>query len=196
MKVAVLGRIAPEKGQLEFVRAARVARGLVDNAQFVVAGAPIFTDRAYFKQVHAEAERAGVTLTGWVETPDRFLSETDLLVVPSGPIDATPRVILEAHAASAPVLAFASGGIPELIEHGETGILVRERSAEALAGAVAAALSNRAELERMAARALDRWRRQFTVARFQENVCAAVQETVERRHHRKPLARAGAIVEA
>lgn len=190
--IAVLGRIAPEKGQLEFVRAAAKLRG----ARFVIAGAPMFADGAYFEQVRAEAERAGVVFAGWIADPDRFLSGVDLLVVPSGPIDATPRVILEAQAASAPVLAFRSGGIPELIEHGETGILVDERSPEALAWAIAAALSNRAELERMAARALERWRGEFTLARFQENVCAAVQETVERRHHRKPLARAGAIVEA
>jgi glycosyltransferase involved in cell wall biosynthesis len=196
LTVAVLGRIAPEKGQLGFVRAAAIARVLFANARFVVAGAPMFADRAYFEQVRDAAEHAGVELTGWIANPNVFLSSIDLLVVPSGPIDATPRVILEAHAALVPVLAFACGGIPELIEDGETGILVREHSPEALARAIAAAVSNRSELARMAARALDRWRREFTLARFQENVCAAIQETVERRHHRKPLARAGAMVEA
>jgi glycosyltransferase involved in cell wall biosynthesis len=190
--IAMLGRIAPEKGQLEFVRAASMA----PPAQFVIAGAPMFADSGYFELVRAEAKRAGVALAGWIEDTDRFLAGIDLLVVPSGPFDATPRVILEAYAASVPVLAFASGGIPELVAHLQTGILVAERSPEALAGAIAYALSNRAELGRMAARALDCWRAQFTLARFQENVCAAVQETVKRFHQRKPLARAGAMVEA
>jgi glycosyltransferase involved in cell wall biosynthesis len=194
--VAVLGRIAPEKGQIEFVRAVRLIRQSVPEANFVVAGAPLFAGAGYYDQVRAEAEESEVKLGGWIDDTDRFLSQIDLLVVPSDATDATPRVILEAYAAGTPVVAFAAGGIPELIDDRETGILVHERSAEALAGAIVAALSNRDELNRMAACAQDRWRREFTVARFQESVCAAIQDAVERRHQRKPLASTGAIAEA
>jgi glycosyltransferase involved in cell wall biosynthesis len=194
--IAVLGRIAPEKGQLEFVRAARIARQSLPAANFVVAGAPLFAGASYFHQVRAEAEEAGVKLEGWIDDPDRFLSEIGLLVVPSDAPDATPRVILEAYATGTPVVAFAAGGIPELVEDRKTGILVLDRSPDALAAAIIAALSNRDELDRMATHAYDRWQHEFTVARFQEDVCAAIQDAVERRHQRKPLARTGAIVEA
>jgi glycosyltransferase involved in cell wall biosynthesis len=194
--VAVLGRIAPEKGQLEFIRAARIARQSCPEAQFVIAGAPMFARADYYDQVRAEAEQAGVTLEGWIEDTDRFLSHTDLLVVPSDAIDATPRVILEAYAARTPVVAFAAGGIPELIEDQHTGILVHDKRHETLAEAIVAALSNPDELNRMATRAYDRWQHEFTIARFQEDVCATIQDTVERRHQRKPLARTGAIAEA
>ena len=50
--------------------------------------------------------------------------------------------VLEARAMQRPVVAFAGGGIPEIIRDGETGWLVRERSVVALAAALAAASSD------------------------------------------------------
>ena len=50
--------------------------------------------------------------------------------------------VLEALAMQRPVVAFAGGGIPEIVRDGETGWLVRERSVAALAAALAAASSD------------------------------------------------------
>lgn len=47
--------------------------------------------------------------------------------------------VLEALAMQRPVVAFDGGGIPEIVRHGETGWLVRERSVAALAAGLAAA---------------------------------------------------------
>ena len=51
------------------------------------------------------------------------MAQLDLLLVPSAGHEATTRVILEAFAAGLPVIAFASGGIPEVVQDGVTGLL-------------------------------------------------------------------------
>jgi glycosyltransferase involved in cell wall biosynthesis len=69
----------------------------------------------------------------------RWLAAADALVLPSW-AEGTPNVVLEALAAGRPVVATHVGGIPDVIEHGVTGLLVPPRDAPALATAMAEAL--------------------------------------------------------
>ncbi|MBV8845969.1 MAG: glycosyltransferase family 4 protein [Bryobacterales bacterium] len=182
--IAVLGRISPEKGQLEFARAARIVCERIRGLRFTICGAPMFADREYVDQVRGCAQGA-VQFQEWTQDAPKFLSGIDLLVVPSLN-DHIPRVILEAFAAGVPVLAFPSGAIPELVVHGETGLLVKERTPEALAEAILAAVAKPDALSEMAARAHRLWRERYTLGRFQAEICDAVEVVYERRH-RNPL---------
>jgi glycosyltransferase involved in cell wall biosynthesis len=192
--VAVLGRISPEKGQLEFARAARLVSERIQGLSFTICGAPLFGGQRYFEAVRAEA-RTSVRFQDWTENVFSFLQTVDLLVVPSM-IDHAPRVILEAFAAGVPVLAFASGAIPELIEHGQTGLLVHDRTPEALAQAILAAAGQPDLLDEIARRARARWNECYTLSRFQSEICEAVEETLRRRQNRSPLKSAGASAPA
>ncbi|MCU1339989.1 MAG: glycosyl transferase, group 1 [Bryobacterales bacterium] len=190
-RIAVLGRIAPEKGQLAFVRAARIAAQRNPDLRFQIGGAPMFGGEDYLDAVRAEAGPA-VAFTGWTDDVGAFLKQVDLLVVPSESVDANPRVIPEAYAAGVPVLAFDGGGIPELIEHGVTGLLVKRHVPEALAEAILDAVANPEWLNGMAARGYKRWQRCYTLARFQSEVCDAVEGAVRRRREPVRKARASA----
>jgi glycosyltransferase involved in cell wall biosynthesis len=194
--IAILGRISPEKGQLEFVRTARIAASRNKGLRFTVCGAPMFTEDRYFERVRAEASGLPIEFSGWTDSVGAFLAGVDLLVVPSKPIDNIPRVILEAFAAGVPVLAFASGAIPELIEHAETGLLVREQTPEALAAAILSAAGNCDLLNQIAERTHRRWRERYTLRRFQFEISEAVEAASRRRHQRTPLTSAGASASA
>jgi glycosyltransferase involved in cell wall biosynthesis len=189
--VAILGRISPEKGQLEFVRAARIAASRNSSLRFTVCGAPMFSKDRYFEQVQAEAAGIPVEFSGWTENIGAFLAGVDLLVVPSKPIDNIPRVILEAFAAGVPVLAFASGAIPELIQHGETGLLLRHQTVDSLAKAVLSAASDCDPLNQIAARAYRHWQERYTLRRFQSEISGAVEAAWRRHRQRTPLPSAG-----
>jgi glycosyltransferase involved in cell wall biosynthesis len=191
-RVAVLGRIAPEKGQLAFARAARIAIARNPELRFEIAGAPMFGGEEYLGEVHAEAGR-DVTFTGWTDDVGNFLHRVDLLVVPSEAVDANPRVIPEAYAAGVPVLAFDGGGIPELIEHGVTGLLVAEHTPEALADAILDAVRDPHRLNAIAQRGHAGWQRCYTLARFQSEVCDAVEGAAGRR---EPVTKARASATA
>jgi glycosyltransferase involved in cell wall biosynthesis len=188
-RVAVLGRIAPEKGQLTFARAARIAIARNPNLTFSIGGAPMFAGEDYLEAVRAEAGPA-VSFTGWTDDIRGFFDQVDLLVVPSDAVDANPRVIPEAYAAGVPVVAFDGGGIPELIDSGATGLLVRQHTPDALACAILDAVADPARMNAMAARGYARWQARYTLARFQSEVCDAVEGAVRRR--RAPVSKARA----
>jgi glycosyltransferase involved in cell wall biosynthesis len=120
----------------------------------------------------------------------------DLLVVPSDESDNIPRVILEAFAAQVPVIAFPSGGIPELVEHGVTGLLVRERTPQALARGICGAIEAPELLTAIATEARRRWERQYALERYQSEVCDIVEEVVRLHHQRTPSLSAGNKAEA
>jgi glycosyltransferase involved in cell wall biosynthesis len=160
-RVGMIGRIAPQKGQVEFLRAARHLRG----CRFTICGAPLFGDGSYLDEVRRLAEGLPVEFLGWQDDAGAVLSRLDLLVVPSTVPEATPRVILEAFAAGVPVLASPTGGIPELIEHNRTGFLIEslEKQMRELAGQPALR-------EIVAANARQEWRARFTLVEYQRRI--------------------------
>ena len=83
------------------------------------------------------------------------------VVARSGDTEGLPVALLEAMAAGRPVVATAVGGIPEVVIHRRTGLLVEPESATSLAGAICELLDSPAEAARMGALAR-RWvRRKF-----------------------------------
>jgi glycosyltransferase involved in cell wall biosynthesis len=79
-----------------------------------------------------------------------LMSKMTLLVLPTY-MDTSPNVIAESQAAGVPVVASSVGGIPEMIEHGVSGILVESGSAEALANGILRILHEPAMAAKMAA---------------------------------------------
>jgi glycosyltransferase involved in cell wall biosynthesis len=175
-KIGCIGRISPEKGQLEFVAAAAIIHRALPEVRFAVHGAPMFSPDAsrYCDQVHAAARHLPIEFPGWNRDVYQALSSLDLLLVPSAPTEATTRVIPEAFAAGVPVIAFASGGIPEVIDHGLTGFLVN--SVEEMAACAIDLLSaDPARLCSIARAAREEWQARFTPERYQSQLMEAVE---------------------
>lgn len=69
-------------------------------------------------------EGRGAILAGWRTDIADVLAASDIVALPSRFGEGCPNAILEAMAAGKPVVAARSGGIPELVGDGETGLLV------------------------------------------------------------------------
>lgn len=85
----------------------------------------------------------------------RELHEADALVTPSipgpdGRAEGIPTVLMEALAASLPVIASDQTGIPELVRHRETGLLFTPGDDAALSEGLERLMADRAEASRMA----------------------------------------------
>ena len=76
-----------------------------------------------------------VIFTGYREDMPEIMAEIDVLVVPSMQ-EAQTIVIPQAFASGKPVIASRVGGIPELVKHGENGLLVEAGDVPALADAM------------------------------------------------------------
>ncbi|MBM2821690.1 MAG: hypothetical protein HW413_436 [Thermoleophilia bacterium] len=107
-----------------------------------------------------ESERLVAELPGqtrWTESLPtrgiaRALDESTVLVLPSRS-EGLGRVVVEAFCRGRGVVASRVGGIPDIVEDGETGLLVRPADAGALADALVLALTDRALAERFGAAA-------------------------------------------
>lgn len=169
--VGCIGRIAPEKGQLEFLRAASLIHRARPDCRFFIYGAPLFKESAairYDHQVRAAAAGLPVEFPGWVTDVYAALADLDLLLVPSVWQEPNPVVILEAFAAGVPVIAYRAGGIPEIVEDGRTGFLCE--NPEQMASIAIELLADDVRLGAVSHGAQESWRRRFTVERYRRQV--------------------------
>ena len=173
VQVGILGRIAREKGHLDFVRAA-VAIPDRASVQFSIIGAALFSDVTYEQHVRSGGAAAGVEFRGWADDVSQVLHDLDILVVPSAGHDASPRVIVEALSGGTCVVAYPSGGIPELIRDGYNGLLTTSPSAGELTNVIRALAANPELRSRLASNGRREWEARFRVERFRSEVCAEI----------------------
>ncbi len=102
------------------------------------------------------------------------------VVRPSGDRDGIPTVIMESLIHRVPVIATNVSGIPELIEDGITGLLIREKDSTAIARAVVKLTRNRASALAMAERGRAKVRDLFDPERNHKKVLELYQTLVAR----------------
>jgi glycosyltransferase involved in cell wall biosynthesis len=142
-RIGYLGTIAPHKGLHVLLDALGRMRA---DVTLDVHGA-LQTHPAYALELQRRfASDARVRFHGpYAEgEQERLLAELDLLVLPSLWWENSPLVVLEALAAGVPVVASATGGVPELVSDGISGLLVPPGDVGRLQDALWAVISGRA----------------------------------------------------
>jgi glycosyltransferase involved in cell wall biosynthesis len=180
--VGWIGRVVERKGALDFLRAlaempdAPAARGRGRVLKLVLAGRPGdgARERRYWEEIERFlAERPGLrSRTLLVAEPERLprLAEAlDLLVVPSY-WEGCSRVILEGMRAGRPIAAYASGGTPEIVADGDSGLLVPVGDVEALRRAVQRVADEPELARRLGAEARRQVETRLTLARHVDAV--------------------------
>ena len=144
--VGMVSALRPEKGHDVSLGAVRILRAQFPRLRLLVVGQGDL--RGDIERQAQELDGA-VVVAGLRQDLPRVFDALDILLQPSR-ADAFPTSIIEAMAASVPVLASAVGGIPEIVSDGETGVLIAGPPAVAnVASALAALLDDpalRAEL--------------------------------------------------
>lgn len=147
-RIALIGRIEPQKGHLYFLRASAEVLRAIPNLEVWIVGTGSLLD-AMQHEVASSGIGLAVRFLGQRSDVMDILGQVDLLVSASL-WEGFPTVILEAMAARVPVVATDVSGSRELVRNGETGILVAARSPETLAHAILQQLHNRSQALRMA----------------------------------------------
>jgi glycosyltransferase involved in cell wall biosynthesis len=124
--LAFLGRLTAEKGPEAAIRIARTAGMPLHIAAKVPRG-----ERAYFKDtLEPQIDGNQVRLTGEVndKTKAEFLAGAAALLFPIDWPEPFGLVMIEATACGTPVIAFRSGSVPEVVDHGISGVVVDDEA--------------------------------------------------------------------
>lgn len=120
--IGFVGRLAWEKGPDKFLKAAEYILQRRPEVHFAMIGTGSMED-----ELVTAAKRAGIDthlhMAGLWREPNLVYPSLDLMLHTSRS-DAMPLAVLEAMASGIPVVAIGVGGVPEIIETGETGILI------------------------------------------------------------------------
>jgi len=154
--------IIPEKGITDLLHALRLVLQQNQNVHLVLAG-----EGSFRTEYMALAKDLGiadhVTWTGLVTDPfsEGVYDAADVVCQVSRWQEAFGQTIVEAMACRKPVIGTRVGGIPELIQDGKSGYLVRAQDVDAIAEKLVLLLSNRELREKMGEAAYSDARNRF-----------------------------------
>jgi glycosyltransferase involved in cell wall biosynthesis len=163
--LAFLGRLTAEKGPEDAIRIARAAGMPLRIAAKVPRG-----ERRYFKdRLEPTIDGKQIQLIGEVNdrTKENFLAGAAALLFPIDWPEPFGLVMIEAMSCGTPVIAFSAGSVPEVIEDGLTGFVVKGED-EAVQ-----AIHRLHELDRRKIRS--RFEERFTATRMARDYVAVYQ---------------------
>ncbi len=139
--VGILAVLRTEKDHATFLRAGRLVVDAHPSAKLLVVGdGPL---RPELERLAAELGLGDrVVFAGMRSDVDVMLRLIDVAVLSSYTIECFPFAILEAMTAGLPAVCTSIGGLPEMVEDGETGHLVPPRDPRGLAEAILRVLAD------------------------------------------------------
>ncbi|MGE3889151.1 MAG: glycosyltransferase [Vicinamibacterales bacterium] len=175
---SIVARLAPIKAHEVFLDAARRFAEVHPRAMFLVVG-----DGERGAALRAEVARQGldgrVRFLGWRADLERIYRASDAVALTSRN-EGSPVALIEAMAAGCPVVSTRVGGVPDVVTHGETGLLVEMDDAAGMANALGRLACDRALAGRLGAAAQARVIERYDAARLLEDVDALYTTLLER----------------
>jgi glycosyltransferase involved in cell wall biosynthesis len=168
LTVGYVGRLVPGK-RVDVLIDAFAALRLARKRLLIIGEGP--QQESLQRQAQARGVGAQVTFTGYREDRLQLLASLDVFVLPSES-EGIPRCLLEAMAASVPVIASDIPGCRALVRHGETGELFAVGDVAGLAGALQRAAASPAQRLARAAAGRRHVREHYSAAAMAEQYLA------------------------
>jgi glycosyltransferase involved in cell wall biosynthesis len=177
----IVGNVAalvPHKGQRHLIEAARLVVLEVPDARFIILGEGELHEQLE-RQVRDHHLEKHVLLPGFRTDVLGCIKGFDLFAM-SSVTEGLGTSLLDAMACSRAIVATRAGGIPEIVEDGQTGILVEPRDHAAMARAIVRLLRDGGMRRRMGAAGLARVTDRFTVERMVAETAAVYARVADR----------------
>jgi glycosyltransferase involved in cell wall biosynthesis len=146
--IGYVGRLHSEKGPRYLIEAASLILKTTRRFRLVVVGdGPEAAHLRRMVEAHGLSDR--VEFTGMQADIVGYMRSFDILAIPSLE-EGLPTVAMEALACGVPIVATAVGGTPEVVQHGQTGLLVPAAAATSLADALVNLITNESLRRRFA----------------------------------------------
>lgn len=182
--LGAIGRIDPWKGMEVFIDAAKNLHAKNANLHFVIAGAPgpSQEEQNYDKYLRHQVKELGLNpvfhFLGYRPDALNIIKQLNALIVPSRELQ-TPsgiktegfgRVAAEGLAMRTPVIASRIGGLPEIIQHGQTGFLFEPSNPVALTNAICHVLDHPENTRTIVEAGYAHFQNAFSVATHLQNI--------------------------
>jgi glycosyltransferase involved in cell wall biosynthesis len=182
----VVGNVAAlawHKGQKDLISSMPIVLESFPRARLIIVG-----DGDESESLHRQAADAAlnqrVIFTGRRDDIPRLLTAFDVFCMPSY-LEGLCNSVLEAFAMRRPVVATRAGGLPEIVSHERTGLLVPPRDPRRLAEGLIRMLSDRSLAERVAGAGHGLVHERFGVERMVSRTADLYTDLVESPHDRR-----------
>jgi glycosyltransferase involved in cell wall biosynthesis len=180
-RIITVGNIRRVKGHDLFIRAAAVVLQRFADASFSIVGEVLEPD--YFDELQGLVEQLKLSerfhFAGGVANPREYLRSADLFVLPSRS-EGFSNAIIEAMAASLPVVATEVGGNAEAVQDGLTGFITPPEDPGALADAMIRLLEDPVAARRMGAAGKQLTAERFTTNAMMSSIQAIYEDLLSR----------------
>ena len=175
--VGMIGRLEPVKGPEYLVEAAKLVIERFPKVKFLIVG-----EGSLRNKLELQCKKMDIldkiVFAGWREDIPKILSILDILVLPSLN-EAVGRILIEAGACGVPVVVTDVGGVPEIVNDNQTGILVPPRDSYSLAQAIILLLKNKEKRKKMGEAAKNWIDDKFSAYRMVESIANLYSGMVE-----------------
>lgn len=166
--IGLVGRISPWKGQHVFLKAAAKVLTQFPHCTFQIIGSALFSESDYERDILLLTQELGlkqsVEFLGFQDDVQQLICKLDVLVHASTIGEPFGQVIIEGMACAKPVVATNGGGVPEIVEHQKTGLLVPMNDPASMASAICELLANPQNADALGIAGRERVRSHFTIA--------------------------------
>lgn len=162
--VGTVANFAAEKGYPCLLEAARLVLEEIPESRFLLVGSGPLEKEIRERAGEIGAHRQIIFAGARADIPE-LLAAMDVFALASSS-EGFPNALLEAMSEGKAVVATAVGGIPELVESGQDGMLVPPQDERALARAILSLLKDSGKRRAMGAQAREKIRSQFRLERM------------------------------
>lgn len=169
--VLMAGRVNGWKGHDVFVSACEALHREAVRAVFEIVGGSVPGRTDPYDQLRARVKRLDgrgewIRFDGWTDSLSARIARASVVVLPSTGTEPLNITALEAMALHRPVIATRTGGLPEVVVDGETGLLVPVRDVRALADAIRRLIEDPTLMRQMGNAGYQRARTVFSIEAF------------------------------
>ncbi|HEX9664616.1 MAG TPA: glycosyltransferase family 4 protein, partial [Patescibacteria group bacterium] len=130
--IGTVCRLKPESGLGYLLKSLKTASEIIPNIHLIIIGEGGEKQKLIWLARQLGIEQK-VRFVGWQDDLVRWINNFDLYILPSLVKDSVSTVLLEVMALGKPIIATKTGANPEIVEHGQTGIVIEPENPEMMA---------------------------------------------------------------
>lgn len=167
LRLITVGRLVWEKDYTGLIRAFAIARRSIPSLElWIIGDGP---ERAKISSAMQE-ENVGdaVKMLGMRKNVGHFLRQADIFIM-SSVSEGLPVSQLEAMAVGLPMIVTDAGGMPDVIQESNAGVVAPRSNPEALANAIVSMAQDPSKLQKLGALARSCYERHYTIERMAQD---------------------------